>query len=44
MEPYALYFNGLHIGNEIVSPLTRQVSPGKVASRGPCFAERTGDR
>ncbi|MDG2529155.1 hypothetical protein [Caulobacter endophyticus] len=44
MEPNALYFNGLHNGNETLSTLTRQVSPGKVASRSPCFAERTGDR
>ncbi|WP_133244893.1 hypothetical protein [Caulobacter radicis] len=44
MEPNALYFNGLHNGNETLSTPTRQVSPGKVASRGSCFAERTGDR
>ncbi len=43
MEPNALYFNGLHICNETLSTRTRQVSPGKVASRGSCFAGRTGD-
>jgi hypothetical protein len=44
MELNTLYFNGLHNGNETLSTPTRQVSPGKVASRGSCFAERTGDR
>ncbi|MFT4251372.1 MAG: hypothetical protein QM608_02690 [Caulobacter sp.] len=43
MEPNALYFNGLHICNATIALGARQVSPGKVASRGPCFAGRTGD-